>query len=51
MAVGTAVHGHKELASLAADLGLRDSIKQLQLAAGCAPKVKEAAAEVLALLA
>ena len=50
MAVGTAVHGHKELASLAADLGLRDSVKQLQQAAGSAAKVKDAAAEVLALL-
>lgn len=51
VAVGTAVHGSKELASLATDLGLGDRVNQLQLAADSAAKVKEASAEVLKLLA
>ena len=51
MALGTAVHGSKELASLAADLGLAEQVKQLQLAPETAAKVKAASAEVLQLLA
>ena len=51
VALGTAVHGSKELASLAADLGLAEQVKQLQLAPETAAKVKAASAEVLQLLA
>ena len=50
VALGTALHGSKELASLAIDLGLKDNVKQLQISADSVTKVKEASAEVVQLL-
>ncbi len=50
VAMGTLVQGNKELSSLAADLGVRDTLTQVAAGADVAPRVKEAVAEVLALI-
>jgi len=51
VALGTAINGSKELASLASDLGIAEQVKKLHLSPDTADKVKAASAEVLQWLA